>query len=58
MAPPGAARLDQSDVADLHSALLQIKESKLTGEGLWPIAFRVNDNLTILADPRPLQDWN
>ena len=58
MAPPGPPRLDQSDVADLHTALLQIKESKLAGEGLWPKAFRVNDNLTILADPRPLQDWN
>ena len=56
--PPGPPLLRHQDLADLQNALLQIKDGSLESEGFWPAAFYVNDNISILADPYFLHDWN
>ncbi|MFT4852895.1 MAG: glyoxylase-like metal-dependent hydrolase (beta-lactamase superfamily II) [Candidatus Azotimanducaceae bacterium] len=55
--PPGAPRLGPEDIEDLQKALIGIRDGELNGEGIWPQRFLVNEHLTILAEPRFLQDW-
>lgn len=57
VAPPGAPELNTSDVAHLQSALRQIKNGALQGEGIYPVVYPVNANVELLAEPRWLQDW-
>ena len=52
-----APRLGPEDIKDLQKALMGIRAGELHGEGIWPQRFLVNENLTILAEPRLLQDW-
>jgi hydroxyacylglutathione hydrolase len=56
--PPGVPVLAYGDLTDLHRALQNIRDGELAGQGLWPQEFAINDRLTILAEPRLLQDWN
>ena len=55
--PPGLPILNRGDLVDLQDALLRLREGELEGEGGWPQAFPVNDNLTLIAEPRWLQRW-
>lgn len=57
IAPPGPPELSQQDLMDLKRSLELIRDGKLQGEGLWPTEYNVNEDITILADPRYLQDW-
>jgi glyoxylase-like metal-dependent hydrolase (beta-lactamase superfamily II) len=57
VAPPGAPELSVSDVVDLRSALRAIRAGELRGEGLYPVVYRVNDRVDLLAEPRWLQRW-
>jgi hypothetical protein len=57
IAPPGPPELSQQDLMDLKRSLELIRDGKLQGEGLWPTEYIVNEDITILADPRYLQDW-
>ncbi len=56
--PPGPPELSKRDVIDLRQALMDLKDGKLHGSGVWPREFMVNDKITILADPGFLQDWD
>jgi glyoxylase-like metal-dependent hydrolase (beta-lactamase superfamily II) len=56
--PPGPPRLSPQDIKDLQKALMLIRDGELAGKGIWPQSFPVNENLTILAEPRFLQDWD
>ncbi len=56
--PPGAPVLGYQDLLDLKDALVELRSGNLSGEGSWPQAFPVNDKLTLLAEPRWLQDWD
>ncbi len=49
--------LDFDDVLDLRTALNGIKNRELEGSGNYPVRYPVNDQLTILAEPRWLQSW-
>jgi hydroxyacylglutathione hydrolase len=57
ISPPGPPELNYEDLSDLKTALEQIKNGKLEGEGLWPVIYPVNQRITLLADPGFLQDW-
>ena len=56
--PPGPPRLDSQDLADLRTALLEIRDGSRAGAGAWPVEYPVNDEMTLLAEPGPLQDWS
>lgn len=55
--PPGPPQLGHGDLADLEAALLSLRSGELPGSGLWPREFVINERMTLLADPRFLQDW-
>jgi len=55
---PGTPVLAYQDLVDLKDALIELRSGNLAGEGTWPQTFPVNDNLTLLAEPRWLQDWD
>lgn len=54
---PGAPQLQSQDVEDLRKALEEIRDRRLDGEGFWPKEYVVNEAITLLAEPRILQDW-
>ncbi len=55
--PPGIPKLSTSDVEDLQEALIAIKDGSLTGEGIYPHVYEVNDRIELYAEPPWLQDW-
>lgn len=55
--PPGPPTLQQRDLRALQGALVKMRDGELQGSGLWPQTFYVNENISLLADPRFLQDW-
>lgn len=57
VAAPGPPKLRRQDLVELKRALKKIRQGDLSGQGLWPAEFKVNESITILADPRFLQDW-
>ena len=56
--PPGAPRQYLSSLEDLNRGLKNIRNGTTTGEGTYPQAFYINDQMVILAEPRWLQDWD
>jgi len=57
VSPPGPPRLDHSDLRDLQSGLIDIRDRKRPGSTSYPSRFPINDRLTMLAEPRWLQRW-
>ncbi len=55
---PGMPLLELADVADLRDQLLLIREGKAEAEGAYPVRYRINARLALLAEPPWLQDWN
>jgi len=55
--PPGLPAVTTVDLQDLEQALQQLQDGALEGEGIWPVAYPVNDTLVLMAEPRLLQDW-
>ncbi len=55
--PPGAPELAIADVSDLAATLRAINAGEVAGEGIYPVAYRVNSRVVLLAEPRWLQDW-
>jgi hypothetical protein len=55
--PPGAPVLDLQDVHDLQDTLESIRAGTISGEGVYPVAYPVNERVTLLAEPRWLQRW-
>lgn len=58
MTPPGPPALKHKDLSDLKNALLALRAGELEGSGVWPQTFFVNQNISILADPHFLHDWD
>ena len=56
--PPGAPRQLMPDLVDLNRSLISIRDETTAGEGTYPQAFYVNEQMVILAEPRWLQDWD
>ncbi len=57
VAPPGAPELAMSDVRDLAETLRAIRAGHAVSSGVYPVAYRVNERLELLAEPRWLQRW-
>lgn len=57
LGPPGAPELVLQDVKDLRAALDAIKAGDLESEGVFPVTYRINDRIDMLAEPSYLQDW-
>ncbi len=55
--PPGAPRQKLQDVSDLHRSLQRIEAGEQSGEGVYPVIYPVNDQMTLWAEPAWLQDW-
>jgi glyoxylase-like metal-dependent hydrolase (beta-lactamase superfamily II) len=55
--PPGVPVLGMQDVHDLHSTLESIRAGAVSGEGIYPVTYPVNERVTLLAEPRWLQRW-
>ncbi len=56
--PPGAPVLGASDLKDLQTSLMKIKNGDQETQGLYPVTYPVNDEMTLLAEPPWLQNWN
>ena len=55
--PPGAPVLTREDIQDVSSALQNIKAETVEPEGDYPISYRVNERIVLLAEPKWLQNW-
>jgi glyoxylase-like metal-dependent hydrolase (beta-lactamase superfamily II) len=55
--PPGAPRLDMHDVRDLSDTLRAVASGERESTGIYPVSYRVNDRIALLAEPRWLQRW-
>ena len=55
--PPGAPRLALDDVRDLAETLRAIAAEERESAGLYPVSYRVNERVSLLAEPRWLQRW-
>ena len=55
--PPGAPSLRFEDLQDLERGLNAIRDGEIEGQGSYPQAFLINERLSMLAEPRWLQDW-
>ena len=56
--PPGAPKLGFADLTALHEGLKRLKSGDLKGSGGYPEAFRINERMTMLAEPHWLQRWD
>lgn len=55
--PPGAPELAMSDVRDLAETLRAISAGERASTGFYPVSYRVNERVELLAEPRWLQEW-
>jgi hydroxyacylglutathione hydrolase len=55
--PPGLPQLKLRDLSQLHDTLLEIQDGTVDGTGIYPTAYPVNENLSLLAEPSFLQNW-
>ena len=55
--PPGVPALHLQDVLDLQATLKFIHVDRISGEGVYPITYEVNERISLLAEPRWLQRW-
>lgn len=56
--PPGAPRMAMDDVRDLASTLRALSEGEIEGTDVYPVRYRVNDRLDLLAEPAWLARWD
>lgn len=57
VAPPGVPELAVNDVEDLQTTLRAIHDDRLRGKGVYPVTYRINARLELLAEPSWLQNW-
>jgi len=55
--PPGAPVLTREDIQDVFGALQNIEAETAEPEGDYPISYRVNERIVLLAEPKWLQNW-
>jgi glyoxylase-like metal-dependent hydrolase (beta-lactamase superfamily II) len=53
----GLPELTLGDVEDLETLLEGIRMRTISGEGVYPVIYEVNDQMTLWAEPRWLQRW-
>lgn len=56
--PPGAPSLKFDDLQDLERGLNAIRDGEIEGQGTYPQTFSINERISMLAEPRWLQDWD
>ena len=56
-APPGAPKLELQDLVDLQRGLDTLQAGDLEGTGIYPVVYPINERLSMLAEPRWLQNW-
>jgi glyoxylase-like metal-dependent hydrolase (beta-lactamase superfamily II) len=56
--PPGAPVFGASDVKDLQTSLRKIRNGNQDTQGLYPVSYPVNDEMTLWAEPPWLQNWD
>lgn len=56
-AAPGAPVLRMDDVTDLRAALVAIRDGEAEGTGTYPVSYRINERIELVAEPRWLQRW-
>ena len=54
---PGLPTLSYADLRDLEQALQVLHDKALDGEGTWPVNYPINENISLMAEPRLLQRW-
>ncbi|MEM1433517.1 MAG: MBL fold metallo-hydrolase [Pseudomonadota bacterium] len=55
---PGLPRLSTKDLKDLDRGLRALRAGELRGTGTYPVSYPINEQLTLLAEPRWLQSWS
>ena len=55
--PPGLPVLDRTDIQAVADTINAIESDEVSGEGSYPISYPVNERITLLAEPRWLQNW-
>jgi len=53
----GLPELTLGDVEDLETLLQGVEARTIPGEGIYPVIYEVNDQMTLWAEPRWLQRW-
>ncbi len=56
-APPGAPKLTLQDLVDLQRGLDNLRAGELQGAGIYPVVYPFSERLSMLAEPRWLQNW-
>ena len=57
VAPPGAPQLAVDDLEALRDLLREIRDGDVEPTGFYPVSYRVNERIELLAEPGWLQDW-
>ena len=55
--PPGAPKLTLQDLVDLQHGLDNLRAGELQGAGIYPVVYPFSERLSLLAEPRWLQNW-
>ncbi|MEZ5559551.1 MAG: MBL fold metallo-hydrolase [Pseudomonadales bacterium] len=58
LAAPGPPTLQWQDLLDLRDGLEGVRRREIPGTGTYPQSFPINEHLTLLAEPRWLQNWD
>ena len=53
----GLPELTLGDIEDLETVLRGVQQRTISGEGIYPVIYEVNDQMTLWAEPRWLQRW-
>lgn len=56
-AASGLPELTRADLEDLEQALIAIHRRQRPGTGIYPVTYSVNEQISLLAEPRWLQRW-
>jgi glyoxylase-like metal-dependent hydrolase (beta-lactamase superfamily II) len=57
LTPPGPPELHWTDLQDLQSGLIGIRDGRVPGSAGYPSRFPINERMVMLAEPRWLQRW-
>ncbi|MHC5012306.1 MAG: hypothetical protein ACYTG6_15405, partial [Planctomycetota bacterium] len=55
--PPGAPELRIGSAENLKATLLEIRNGRLDGRGVYPVVYPIDDRIELWANPFWLQDW-
>lgn len=55
--PRGVPETSYDDLDDARTTLVGIRDGDLTGSGVFPVVYTINQNVELWANPAWLQDW-